>query len=781
MISNREVVALIALGCLLASNVGANSQTSSEIDEIAPAFKRCSSWRVVPGLPEGKTLFVTPYWIGGAKGDLLNPQKERRGTGWIDVDGGKEVREGTFIAPKPLIIGKVEVLTGDPRRTQYPADGSRPPTGIEFILPTTSTIDFSPDRSTSVVELWHGYFNLFTPRPAERDLREFYSIICRVGTSGHLEAIDDFDTGSRAGRRPVAPNPEPTPMLTERLKGPITEALRPPESIPDSALPGLSGVFKESNRPGPPLSDLMKPPGSPSGIGSKFASSAKPETSPPPSVNLSPGGKSSDGASLPDVSKSPAVSGKEPSPFPDVVCDAQTLRPAPVLKDVKLEPLQAVGVRNEGMSANGFEYLVSGDSLPLGKKIDVAESVKKLVPYESVATMRAGGSSTLLVSIPGMSDRPSKPADNASVKSGKSLRILVVAGAAELGISGLDLIDTSLNAVGGDRVGLDIEWQLVDPSGSTKLVGQYPSFGGLVRAASEKGAERPDVLDETQLLALLDTIEDLLRSRKVDKVFWVKGAYPVPSSIPQRLEQLLANVASSDAVPHTPNGQAVKWLQILTARMAGFSIAYLKEPVNKLQSGDVLEEGSASVSGSRRLINAEDANVLASKLRAGLAFSSAATKPARDATPDRTALSGKLVLNADEVFLERGYVLSADSAVALSARLQTVLNLWNDKGALNNDVLADFATKTGRPQPTLLDLLQLGDSKDNLRLPRTLPGWSRKPLKGLNSDENEKARGLVSTYAGRVASLVVRTNSPASSSTYQCNLFYVPEVSLGFK
>lgn len=777
MISNRGVVALVALGCLLASNEGANSQTSGKIAEIPATFFRCRTWRAVPGLPEGKTLMVSPYWIGGAEGDLLNPQRERRGTGWIDVDGGKEVREGTFKTSAPLVIGKVDILTGDPRRV--------PNSGIEFILPTDKTIGFSPDRSTSPVELSHGYFHVFTPRPAERDHPELYSIVCTVGISDHLEAVDDFDNGTRAGRRPLASNPEPAPTLTERLKGPVTESLRPPESIPDSGPSSLKDVFpKEASRPDPGgagISDAFKPSGPRSGIDSKFASSAKPETSPGPPVNLSPGSKRSDGPGLLDVMNSPAASGKEPSPPSDVVCDAQTSSAAPVLKDAKLEPLQAVGLRNDSPSANGFEYLVSGDSLPLGRKIDIAESVKKLVPYESVATTRAGGSSTLLVSIPGMSERPNKPAESASMKSGKSLRILVVAGAAELRISGLDLIDSSLNAAGGDRVGLNIEWQLVDPSGSTKLAGQFPSFGGLVRAASEKGAERPDVLDETQLLALLDTIEDLLRTRKVDRVFWVKGAYSVPSSIPQRLEQLLANVASSDAVPHTPNGQAVKWLQILTARMAGFSIAYLKEPVNKLQSGDVLEEGSASVTGSRRLISAEDANVLASKLRAGLAFSSAATKPARDVTADRGALSGKLVLDAGEVFLERGYVLSADSALALQTRLQTVRNLWDEKGVVKNDVLADFATKTGRPQPTLLDVLQMGDSKDNPRLPKFLPDWSRKPLKGLNSDENEKARTFVATYVGRVAWLVDRTKSLVSSPASQCNLFYVSEVSLGFK
>jgi hypothetical protein len=464
-----------------------------------------------------------------------------------------------------------------------------------------------------------------------------------------------------------------------------------------------------------------------------------------------------------------------------VVCDAETGRTEPVASDVKLASLQTVGVRNDSASVNGFDYLVIGDALPLDKSIDVSDSVNKLVPYEAVATKRSSGSNSLLVSIAGVDGPRSNLPETVAAMPAKHLHILVVSGAPELAISGLDLIDARLNATGGDRIGLDIEWQLIDQTGLVKPAGQYASFDALVKAAADKGGERPDVLNEGQLLTLLGVFEGLLRTRTVDKIFWIKGAYAIPSSIPQPLERFLASVSSSNAVPHTPGGQPGKWLQIVTARMPGFSIAYLKEPVNSLQIGDVLEEGAGSVTGPRRLISVDDANVLASKLRAGLTLLSAATKPTGDVSGDRGGVSGKLVLDAGEVFDERGYVISTDSALALQVHLQNVLNLWDPRGVMSPDVLADFATKSGRPQPTIVDVLQMGDSKEYPRLPRTLPDWSRKPLKGLNQDETDKARALVKKYADLATGLADKTRRPAASPASQCSLFYISEGRLGFE
>jgi hypothetical protein len=181
------------------------------------------------------------------------------------------------------------------------------------------------------------------------------------------------------------------------------------------------------------------------------------------------------------------------------------------------------------------------------------------------------------------------------------------------------------------------------------------------------------------------------------------------------------------------------------------------------------------------LISAEDANLLALKLRTTLALSAGAPRPAADPPPDRGGLSGKLVLDAEEVFVERGYVLSADSAVALQNHLKNVRSLWGTDGAMRREVIADFAGKTGRPQPSMLDVLQMGDSKTYPRLPKSLPDWSLKSLKDLNPEETEKARTFVSTYADGVARLVDETRKLAPPSAPNCSLFYVSEVGLGFK
>ncbi|EJN13179.1 hypothetical protein PMI42_03471 [Bradyrhizobium sp. YR681] len=476
------------------------------------------------------------------------------------------------------------------------------------------------------------------------------------------------------------------------------------------------------------------------------------------------------------------LNGPGKAPAQDVVCDVHTRMVKQGPKDVKFASLQTVGARNDAASVNGLDYVAVGNAaFPVDGKIDVADSVKKLVPYELVRATREGSSTTLLISIPGMSETRGRPAVNVAPKPGKTLRILVVGGAAELAVSGLDLIDNSLNAAGSDRIDLDIEWQLVDQAGSTRTAGQYQSFGALVKAAADKGLSRPDVLDEAQLLELFDDFETLMRSRKVEKVFWVKGAYSIPSTIPQRLEKFLDTVSASDAIPHTPSGQPSKWLQIVTARMPGFSIAYLKEPVNSRQSGEVLEEGPGSVTATRRLVSAEEANLLALKLRTTLSLSAATPRAATDTPPDRGGLSGKLVLDAQDVFDERGYVLSAESAVALQNHLKNVQNLWAPDGAMRSKIIADFAGTTGRPQPSILDVLQMGDSKTYPRLPKTLPDWSLKSLAELKGDEKEKARAFVSTYADGVARLVDETRRPVAPSGPNCTLFYVSEVGLGFK
>ncbi len=82
------------------------------------------------------------------------------------------------------------------------------------------------------------------------------------------------------------------------------------------------------------------------------------------------------------------------------------------------------------------------------------------------------------------------------------------------------------------------------------------------------------------------------QARPVDRVFWIKGAYQIPSSIPRRFEEFITAVSPSEALVQTPSGRVGKWLVVVTARVPGFSVSYLKEPVYSHQIGDVLRAAS---------------------------------------------------------------------------------------------------------------------------------------------------------------------------------------------
>jgi hypothetical protein len=686
----------------------------------------------------------------------------------------------------------------------YSSDPSRSST--EFILPRGEIIDFYPDhpRSTAPIPLSRGYFLAFERRPIELSNPAMYSVACVRGESelnledatagrGSAPPISNLVPTERPGGIPMEPArpPENIPETDSSIREPfLKKAGEPPAKPPGSPVELLPGAASTADPPGKSIAGIFPggteaaDPAAGKGIAKVFPPKASGETragadSPMPANPGDPSGPPTGPGRKDLAPKEPGAFAKAGAAPLGLICDAETGDAKTPPRDMKFTSLQTVGVRNAARLAKGYDYLVIGDALPLDRETDVADSASKLVPYEAVAMLRGGSPNQLLISIAGTESR-TKPPEGAP-KPGKTLRILVAGGAAELAISGLELIDGPLNASGKDRIGLDIEWQLINETGSIKQVGQYSSFGALVKAAAATNAERPDVLDEEDILRLLNAIEGLLQTRKVDRVFWIKGAYPISSSIPQQLEKFLVSVSSSSSVPHTPAGQATRWFQIVTARMPGFSIAYLKEPVNSLQAGEVLEESSASVTSARRLISAEDANVLASKLRSGLSLTPAATRPGVDTPADRSTLAGKLVLDASELFVERGYFLSADSAVTLQKLLQQVPNLWDASGELKEGVLRDFATRSGRAQPTLADVLQMGDSKDYPRLPRTLPEWSRKPLKGLSLDETDRARALVTEYAQRVSQFLEKARKPAASVASNCGLYYVSEASLGFK
>ncbi len=185
---------------------------------------------------------------------------------------------------------------------------------------------------------------------------------------------------------------------------------------------------------------------------------------------------------------------------------------------------------------------------------------------------------------------------------------------------------------------------------------------------------RPAALTQGQIETLLDGIERLLTSQTtpIDKVYWLKGAYSLPSSFPARFERLLNAVSESKAVVRAPNGNVGKWLGVITARMPGFSIAYLKEPVYSMQIGDVIEEIDSKTE-SRRFI--DDPNMVAVRLRASAAMRLAA-QPAPAPSSDTPSLTGRLVHSAKDLFDQRGYLLAPDAANTLRAGLRAVQQLW---------------------------------------------------------------------------------------------------------
>ncbi|EJN13180.1 hypothetical protein PMI42_03472 [Bradyrhizobium sp. YR681] len=191
----------------------ARAQAASEIAGIEPAFRRCANYRVVPGLKEGKSLLIFPYWIGDAKGVAINNEKRRRGVGWVNVGGAEEAKGGTFITQIPVVVGIVR-FASDPRPAPGSTDGSRSPgaaIGYEFILPTNITIDFSPDfpASSPPVKAWHGYFHEFVPRGADIAMPERFSIECIAGTStDHLEAVRDVDHPGSVNPLSAGANPD---------------------------------------------------------------------------------------------------------------------------------------------------------------------------------------------------------------------------------------------------------------------------------------------------------------------------------------------------------------------------------------------------------------------------------------------------------------------------------------------------------------------------------------------------------------------------------------------
>jgi hypothetical protein len=737
MIRNVTRILILLACCVLGSSMDRIARAQSVKIEADPWYYQCDSWAPPPWDKKGvrRLLFPAPLIIGEYPGAL--------------TVGGKTIK-GKFLVRKEAVISLISEPLGVEPTQQFITSWGAP---LDFIAPDSPVpVKARIGRLFVLPPEYMGYYfeclkgDSATALLASRETPRSLADVAKPSKPAEPEhKLADVFSGAPPAERGEAPradagSPKPGDEARAADKG------KPAADSPS----GLRDVFTPASPP---------PPG---------AAPARPDTAAP--AEKTPRSRS-DAIAL--ALRNLETAKAKDTTTPASVCEFRTLTPLPVANGTVPASLQEVGFRNTRVEAHGFDYSGS-DARPLDGNLDIADSASKLVRYEAIAASPRSG--TELISFPGTDEshlrRNRTPA--------KTLTMLVVAGPAELAMSGLDLVGNELRRPGAAPVDLDIEWHAIDESGALKFAGRYPSLEALVRDAAAKGRGAPDLLGEAQLQVLFNGFETLLKSHTatVEKVFWIKGPYPIPSSIPQRFERFLRTVSDSSAVLHTPSGKPTKWLQIISARTAGFSIAYLKEPINAQAVGDVFEEAPGTVSGPRRLIGAEDASVLASNLRAALILASAMAKGgAEPPPPERETLAGKLVLDAREVFEQRGYLFSAQAAEALRNHLARVAGLWEGP-VLRPDVLAALADETGKPSPSIADILQVAAHYP--QLPKTVPDWFGKPIRYLTPAESSAAKNAIAAYAKGANWLAEMIRNSATGTRASCGLFYIADAYFGF-
>jgi hypothetical protein len=356
----------------------------------------------------------------------------------------------------------------------------------------------------------------------------------------------------------------------------------------------------------------------------------------------------------------------------------------------------------------------------------------------------------------------------------------VFGGPQEIAISGLDKVGAELKKESTGKVKVDVRWYPIDnTSGSLLPARHYDSFGALIEAARKEATGLASVLSERQIKTFLDGFEDELKkeSTPIDKVFWVKGGYSISSSIPERFELLIKRVSDSGAILRTPRGEVGEWLFVVSQFEFSGTNVYLQVPLQSLVRGKVIE----GASGSKQLIS--DPHSLALTLNATGIKRLATTGPTTSAPASSEAPAGRPVLDAGEVFAQRGYLLSGPIALLLRDHLQDVKELWIETGAaaINQDTLKDIAAKMHKSWTTLtlLDVLQ-DDSEGGLKLPKLLQDWSRKPLNNLTAAESRDALTLVRHYLAGIKRVIEAFSRPEATRVPPCTLLFAPDELFGF-
>ena len=503
----------------------------------------------------------------------------------------------------------------------------------------------------------------------------------------------------------------------------------------------------------PPVSN--EPPPTGGGSLKALARSVEKPPAPPPPLQVKPAGAK------------PSKTGLENSPVVKACHATDAFKPLAIVAGQELEAFQAVGMRNKEETARGYDFL-AGAAIAHDQKYIIPGHEGELLLYEGVAP-NEGAEDAQWVSVRG--PEAAKP-----VSAIPAIKIVILGGAPEISVSGLDLVGRQIEKQSSGAVQVEAQWYAVDENGRIAQPIDFSSLQDLVSAASEKaGARRPDVLNEEQLLFLFNNFETMLKERPAPahKIFWIKGSFPIPSIFPQRLEKFIASISSSHALVNSARNGPGKWFFVVTARMAGFSNNYLKAPIYDVNAGEVIEEANEGNPDRRSLIHNVD--VLAAKLRTTLLSSPAVPAPPADA-PEQ-----KLVFNEREVFIQRGYITSPGAAAKLAEHLGLVFSLWNGD-ALEKDILGELTENGGKRNNSLRNVLESFHGETFPRLPKTLPLWARTPLEDFEKlrSESRKAKDFVERYyhgATRLANMLKASHESGSSA---CSLFYVPEESLGF-
>lgn len=417
------------------------------------------------------------------------------------------------------------------------------------------------------------------------------------------------------------------------------------------------------------------------------------------------------------------------------------------MNDVAGPSSYTVGLRNDAASAVAFDYdRVSGLAFPTDIELDLSDSSGRTLSYRPVGSVQAGSdaASVVPVTVQGMDLTRAKAAEAEVVGPLPLFRVAVFGAANEIILSGLDQLEQTAR---GNMPAVDTEyvWHRIGPTGKVSAGVAYGSLIELVSAAISQISADGDMasLSEDDFEILLKQIESTILASPVtlNRVIMVKGAYQVPATTPVMLESMVRTINDSDRVEKGPTGKQTRWLWIVTARMPGFGVAYLKQPLASLESGDVIDEPADNPTSPRRLI--VDIKTWSAKLVAAAQLLAGPSAP-KEAAAAAASINDTLAVNAAELFAERGFLLTPDAADELLRRVALVELLTDDAAAAADDDYAGEQLRilTGKPAPSLADILGAGVLLEGLKPPKSLGAWGLVPIADAPASDAEAIRAV---------------------------------------